>query len=70
MVNPGVNTRTPNQRKISEKRKKTTTYWKPIKKILKPKYKLSGGLIFTFSLPGESNRPSSLMSVTPLQQTH
>jgi len=26
MVNPGVNTRTPNQRKISEKRKKTTTY--------------------------------------------
>jgi len=31
MVNPGVYgyTKTPNQPKISEKRKKTTTYWKP-----------------------------------------
>jgi len=31
MVNMGVDayTKTPNQRKISEKRKKTTTYWKP-----------------------------------------
>ena len=31
MVNPGVDgyTKTPNQRKISEKRKKTTNYWKP-----------------------------------------
>ena len=31
MVNPGVDgyTKTPNLRKISEKRKKTTTYWKP-----------------------------------------
>jgi len=30
MVNPGVDgyTKTPNQRKISEKRKKTTNYWK------------------------------------------
>jgi len=47
MVNPGVDnyTKTPIQRKISEKRKKTTTYWKPIKRILKPQYKLSGGLV-------------------------
>jgi len=45
-------------RKYSEKRKKTTTYWKPNKRKLKPKYKLSGGLVFTFSWPGESNRPS------------
>jgi len=30
------------------------------KRILKPKYKLSGGLVFTFSWPAESNRPSSL----------
>jgi len=31
MVNPGVDgyIETPNQRKISEKRKKATTYWKP-----------------------------------------
>jgi len=34
MVNPGVDgyTRNPNKRKIPQKRKKTTTYWKPIKK--------------------------------------
>ena len=39
MINPGVDgyTKTPNQRKISEKGKKATTYWKPIKKILKLK---------------------------------
>jgi len=30
--------------KYSEKCKKTTLYQKPIKRILKPKYKLSGGL--------------------------
>jgi len=31
MVNPGVDdyTKTPNERKISEKCKKTTIYWKP-----------------------------------------
>jgi len=28
-----------------------------------------GGLIFTFSWPKGSTRPSSLLSVTPLQQT-
>jgi len=30
-MNPGVGSynKTPSQRKISEKRKKTTTYWKP-----------------------------------------
>jgi len=42
--------------KYSEKCKKTTTYSKPIKRISKPKY--SGGLVFTFSWPGESNRLS------------
>jgi len=31
MANPGMDdcTKTPNQQKISEKRKTTTTYWKP-----------------------------------------
>jgi len=80
MVNPGVDdyTKTPSQMtilklqvngKYSKKRKKTTTGWKPIKRILKPKYKLSGDPVYTFSWPGESNRLSSLSSVTPLQQT-
>jgi len=72
MVNPGVDgyTKTQINGKYSKKRKKTSTCWKPIKRILKQKYKLSGGPVFTFSWPGESNRPSSLSSVTPLQQTH
>jgi len=39
------------------------------KRILKLKYNISGGLVFTFSWPGESYRPSSLSSVTQLQQT-
>jgi len=44
-------------RKYSETRKMTTPYEKPI----------SGEV--TFSWPGESNRPSSLPSITTLQQT-
>jgi len=39
------------------------------KRILKPKDKLSGGPVFTFSWPVESNHPSSLPPVAPLQQT-
>jgi len=35
------------------------------KRILKPKYKLSGGAVFTFSLPGGAIRPSA-PSITPL----
>ena len=38
------------------------------KRILKAKYKPSGGLVFTFSWPGESYRPSSF-SVIQLQET-
>jgi len=63
-------TKTPNQRKIVRKTQKDDTVLKKtIKRILKPKYKLSGEVVFTFSWPGESNRPSSLPSITPLQQT-
>jgi len=36
--------------------------------MLKPKNKLCGEVVFRFSWPGESNRPSSLPSITPLQQ--
>ena len=50
-------TRTPNQRKILRKTQKDDTYWKATKRILKPKYKISRALVFTFSWPGESNRP-------------
>jgi len=39
----------------SEKRKKNNNLLKA-KSILKPKYKLSGGPVFTFSWPGESVR--------------
>jgi len=56
-----------NQRKILQKTQKDHTILKPIKRILNPKYKLCGG--FTFSWPWESNRPSSLPSIAPLQQT-
>jgi len=74
MVNPGAYGYTVLKPQInikySDKRKKTT-YLKPIKTILKPKYKLSGGLVFTFSWPGESSHPSFLPSArpTPIQQT-
>jgi len=69
-MNPGVDDYTKTLKingKYSEKRKTTTLYH--IKRILKPKYKLCGGLVFTFSWPGDSNRPSHLPLVTPLQQT-
>jgi len=42
---------------------------KNIKTKIIIKYTLSGGLFFTFSWPAESNRSSTLPSVTPLQQT-
>jgi len=59
-VNPGVDsyTKTLNHRKILRKTQKTTLLKN--KKILKPKYELSGGPIFTFSLPGGVIRPSAL----------
>jgi len=62
MVTPGVDayTKTPNQRKIIRKTQKER---QPTKTQLKEYYdrnKLSGGLVFTFVWPGESNRPSSL----------
>jgi len=44
--------------KYSEKRKKTTTYWKP-------KYKLSGA--WFLHLAGQG---SQIAPLTPLQQTH
>jgi len=48
MVSPGVDgytVLTPRiNGKYSEKRKKTTPYYKPIERILKLKYKLSGGV--------------------------
>jgi len=66
MVNPSADgyTKTANQRKNAKRRQ----YEKPIKRILKPRYSLSYvGVVFTFSWPGETNRPSSFPSVTPLQ---
>jgi len=52
----------------SNKNKKDDNLLKT-KGILKSKYKLSGGLVFTFSWPEESYRLSSLFSATHLQQT-
>jgi len=51
IVNPDLDgyTKTPNQREILRRRKKTITYQKLIKRILTPKYKLSECLAFTFS---------------------
>ena len=51
----------PNQRKILRKTQKDDNLLKT-KRRLKPKYKLGGGMVFTFSRPGESNHPSSLQS--------
>jgi len=69
MVNPGVHgyTKTTNQGKYSDKRKKSTMYQKLIKRMLKPKYKLSGVVILSW--PGKSNCPFSLPSITPLHET-
>jgi len=39
------------------------------KRILKPKYKLSGSLVFTFSLPGELKLSVFRHITIPLQQT-
>jgi len=51
MVNPGVHgyIKTPNQRKISEKRKRTTCW--------KPKYMLSGGLVLHLADQGSQIDP-------------
>jgi len=54
-----AHTKTPNQRKIIRKTQKER---QPTNTQLKEYYdrnKLSGGLVFTFIWPGESNRPSS-----------
>jgi len=50
--------------KYSEKRKKHNLM--KTRRILKPKCKLSGGPIFTFSLPGRASRHSASPPVTPL----
>ena len=54
----------PKLRKIVQK---TLKIWQPSENqnILKPKYKLTGGPVFTFSLPGRRFAPLS-SSVTPL----
>jgi len=64
MVNQGVDgyIKTPHRRKILEKRKKQPT---ENQKYVKTEYKLSGGPVFTFSLPGGAILPSGLPSVTP-----
>jgi len=72
MVNPGMDdcNKSLNQRKILRKKQKDVNLLKSnIKRIQKPKYMLSGGLVFTFSWPGESNLSFSLPSGTSLQQT-
>jgi len=72
MVNPGMDdcTKSPNQRKILRKKQKDDNLLKSnIKRLQKPKHKLSGGLVLTFSWPGESNLSSSLPSGASLQQT-
>jgi len=51
MVNPDGYNKTLNHRKILRKAQKIKNLLK-IKRILKPKYKLSGGPVFTISLPG------------------
>jgi len=58
MANPDVDgyTKTRNHRKILQKDKKKLL---KTKGILKPKYKLSGGPGFTFSLQEGTIRPSS-----------
>jgi len=53
MVNPVVDgyTKTLNHQKIVRKYKKNSNPLK-IKRVVKSKYKLSGGPVFTFSVPG------------------
>jgi len=53
MVNPDVDgcTKTLNHRKTFRQTQTKNNLLKT-KRILKPKYKLSGGPVFTFSLPG------------------
>ena len=61
MVNLDVDgyTKTLNHRRIIRKMQKNNNLLQTTT-ILKPKYKLSGGLIFTFSLPrGGGVRPSA-----------
>jgi len=69
-MNPDVDgyTKTRNQRKTLRKIQKTTTYWKP-KEYQTLKYKLSGGPVFTLSLPRVRFAPLS-PSVTPLHRDH
>jgi len=67
MVNPGVDGYEPQINGKSPKNAKRQSTEN--QKNTKTKDKLSGGLVFTFSWPVESNRPSSLPPVTPLQQT-
>jgi len=60
-------TKTPNQRKIIRKTQKER---QPTKTQLKEYYdrnKLSGGLVFTFVWPGESNRQGSQIAPLPLE---
>jgi len=64
MVNPDGYNKTLNHRKILRKAQKIKNLLK-IKRILKPKYKLSGGPVFTISLPGLGwGRLAPLPSVT------
>jgi len=58
MVNPDVDSyKTRNKRKtVLRKTQKTTTYRK-LKEYQTPKYKLSGGPVFTLSLPRERFAP-------------
>jgi len=51
MVNPDGYNKTLNHRKILRKAQKIKNLLK-IKRILQPKYKLSGGPVFKISLPG------------------
>jgi len=69
MVNPAVDvcTKTLYHRKLFRKTQKSNNLLKT-KRILKPKYKLSGEQVFTFSLPGGQFVPLA-PSATPLAVT-
>ena len=54
---------------ILRKMQKDDNLLKTNKRILKPKYKLSGSLVFTFSLPGELKLSVFRHITIPLQQT-
>jgi len=53
-LNVGGYTKTTNHRNMVQKMQRNNNLLK-IKTILKPKYKLSGGSVFTFSLPRGGN---------------